>query len=62
MTGPSTMGPVTEDTIEDPEVVALIERIDTALRDCTGRSLVSSDEVADYLLDIRAAAAALTGR
>jgi hypothetical protein len=57
----STLEPV--DGVEvDPEVVALIERIDTALRDCTGRSLVSSDEVADLLLDIRAAATALTGR
>ena len=59
----TTMEPVTQDTIPmDPEVEALIERIDAALRDCTGRSLVSSDEVADYLLDIRAAATALTGR
>jgi hypothetical protein len=57
----STLEPV--DGVEvDPEVVALIERIDAALRDCTGRSLVSSDEVADLLLDIRAAASALTGR
>ena len=58
----STLEPVTDDTIEDPEVVALLERIDAALRDCTGRSLVASDEVANYLLDIRTAAAALTGR
>lgn len=45
----------------DPEVVALIERIDAALRECSSRSLVSANEMTDMLLDIRAAASLLTG-
>ena len=44
----------------DPELILLLTTIDHALAECTtGRSLVSADEVANLLLDIRVAALAL---
>jgi hypothetical protein len=51
---------IVEEVDLDPGIVNLLLVIDHALAECaTGRSLVSSDEIANFLLDIRVAALAL---
>jgi hypothetical protein len=48
-----------DDAVDDPtlpyraQIVAVVDRIDRALPTLTGRELVSSDEMADLLLDLR---------
>ena len=55
-----SMDVVAEDaTLVNPELVLLLALIDSTLAECASRSLVSADEMADHLLDIRAAALAL---
>ena len=43
----------------DPELLLVVSLIDNALTEVAHRSIVSADEMADLLLDIRAAALAL---
>jgi len=57
----STVDAMTEEREIDPEAAALLELIDAALGECSTRSLMSADEMADHLLDIRAAACSLIG-
>jgi len=49
----------TEAEVLDPELLLVVSLIDGALTEVAHRSIVSADEMADLLLDIRAAALAL---